>query len=381
MTNNKFSGTKFILRELKQKWTNKDILKLKKILKILVYNIKDFEIYLNGEKIQNDLEKEIVDEKYEYLIEFNYDDLNKMLSIQLRENEFDAKIVKSIIPEYNETKVYLKEIPLKKAIEEYNKQNKKIDNVIYNENLDCGSFSGTILFRRGKTNEIQSERFHYINKKIVESDNGIMIYRDGFIVRPFGIGRKNDFFDLSGRVRRSPATQTKEDGRWRARLNNITGVVNISKKSNPMLIDQSNRNGFEENDYLEYFKIIVDKAIDYFEKTRQDLTVKIDRFNKKDKEESATYEKVISDIKKRIKDKKEIKIKSDEVRAILYQQEVYKENVENNNYDIRRMIYYTTQGLLTLSRYHEIKNNCDFIENFKLNILDGLKHINFYGII
>ncbi len=366
------SGTKFVLSNLKHYWTDKDILKLKKVLKILVYNVENFNIYLNGEIISNDLEKEISDEKYEYLIEFKYDSANKKASIVVTENEFDTKILKTILPNYNDKKKYSVEFTLSQMITNYNRQHKKTDDYIYDESLDCGSFCGKILFRRGKTNELQIERFHYINKKNYETENGIMIYRDGFIVRPFGINRKNDFFDISGRARRSPATQTKDDGRWRVRLNNVTGIISISKKDNPKLIDQSNRNGFEENICLDYFKIIVDQSIDYFEKKRQDVTVAIDKHNKYETELNNNFEDWAKKTEKALKTHNHVLINKDDFKIIMNEKMIYEEDIENKNYDLRRMIYYTTQGLLTLSRYHEIKNNCDFIENFKDNILEGM---------
>ena len=371
-------GTTFVLDNLRKKWQQNDTDKLFKILSILIYYIKDFKLTLNGTLIENSLPIEIIDGKYDYLIDFKYDSSEKKVQYKLYENEFDSASLHMLLPDlYNTSKETFAEKDIKEVFDDYNRQNKLIDDIDYDESYDCGTFFGSLLFRRGKTNAFQMERFHYLEKDDLKCDNGILIYRDNFIVRPFGIGGKSDFFDLSGRARRSPATQTKEDGRWRARLNNITGFVSITKEHNPKLVDQSNRNGLEENKCLDCFRIVVDSALDFFERERQKLTIAINQKNTEtllnSKENS--YDSVVDRLVGRSKGKKSIKVLTSDIGVIERYKTVQEENEINANYDMKRMIYYTTQGLLTLSKYHEIKNECDFIETFEDDVIDSIKNV------
>ena len=378
------TGTTFVLSNLRKKWQEKDIEKLKNILRILIYYIADFSLYFNGDLIENSLPEEIVNDEYDYSVDFRYDSSKKIVTYHLRENEFDSVVLSKLLPDfYNKERESKEEKNVIDVFKEFNKQNKLIDNIEYEEDGDCGSFFGTIIFRRGKTNAFQTQRFHYLEKEDLKCENAILIYRDNFIVRPFGIGGKNDFFDLSGRVRRSPATQTKSDGRWRARLNNITGFVSITKEQNPGLVDQSNRNGLEENKCLDCFKIIVDSALDFLERERQKLTVAIDEKNIEEElsHKEKTYSAVVDRIVNRSKGKSSVKVLAEEVGVIERNRTMQEEREINVNYDMKRMIYYTTQGLLTLSKYHEIKNECDFIENFEEDSLDSLRNIDCFDLL
>jgi len=377
-------GTSFVLSDLRKKWQDKDIEKLKSILSILIYYIKDFTLYLNGDVIENSLPQEIVDGEYDYLVDFSYNSKEKKVYYHLFENEFDSSALSIMLPSiYNQQRELREEKDINDVFKEFNRQNKLLDNIEYEDGGDCGTFSGTIVFRRGKTNAFQMERFHYLEKDDLKCDNAILIYRDNFIVRPFGIGGKNDFFDLSGRVRRSPATQTKEDGRWRARLNNITGFVSISKENNPHLVDQSNRNGLEENKCLDCFRIVVDSALDFLERERQQLMIAIDKKNEreKNKNKERSFFAVVDRLVGRSKGKASIKVSTADIGVIEHNRTVQEENEINVNYDMKRMIYYTTQGLLTLSKYHEIKNECDFIETFEEESIDSMKNVGCFELL
>lgn len=81
--------------------------------------------------------------------------------------------------------------------------------------------------------------FQYVKKTVNEWAGGLMLYRDGFRVYPYG-GPDDDWLDLDQRALSS--------GGYKVNRRQIIGKVDITSEDNPQLIDQTNREGLRHSD-------------------------------------------------------------------------------------------------------------------------------------
>ncbi|MBB6247738.1 ATP-binding protein [Rhodanobacter sp. A1T4] len=105
----------------------------------------------------------------------------------------------------------------------------------------CGAFSFQVLvWDRDQLDNIEQKLGTGIRsiRKDLDSVAGISIYRDGFRVLPYG-EPENDWLKLDLRRVQNPTMRLSN--------NQLTGYIKISADSNPLLKDQSNREGLANN--------------------------------------------------------------------------------------------------------------------------------------
>src|SRR5262249_25626560 len=81
--------------------------------------------------------------------------------------------------------------------------------------------------------------FQYVKKTVNEWAGGLMLYRDGFRVHPYG-GPDDDWLDLDQRAFASQG--------YKVNRRQIIGKVDVTSSANPELIDQTNREGLRDSD-------------------------------------------------------------------------------------------------------------------------------------
>lgn len=107
--------------------------------------------------------------------------------------------------------------------------------------IKCGALSFQIfIWDRDQLDNIQQKIGTGIRsiRKDLDAISGISIYRDGFRVLPYG-EPENDWLKLDIRRVQNPTMRLSN--------NQITGFVKIGADSNPLLKDQSNREGLDSN--------------------------------------------------------------------------------------------------------------------------------------
>ena len=127
--------------------------------------------------------------------------------------------------------------------------------------------------------------FQYVKNLVNEWGGGLMLYRDGFRVFPYG-NKDDDWLDLDRKALGSQG--------YKVNRSQIIGKVDIGSRKNPRLIDQTNREGLRDCDekrvfinLLKYilegemraFLLNVDKKLDL--KKQLDLDVVEERFEDK----------------------------------------------------------------------------------------------------
>ncbi len=124
---------------------------------------------------------------------------------------------------------------------------------------------GPIKFRlfsweltRGEKQELFGDTAIY--NEVIRPNTGVKVFRDGFRVLPYG-DRDNDWLGMD---RRRIAESFEE----RVSRSVAIGIVDISARSNPQLIDKSDREGLIDNDSFTDFTALVNGALAEFEADR-----------------------------------------------------------------------------------------------------------------
>ncbi|KHE69030.1 MULTISPECIES: ATP-binding protein [Capnocytophaga] len=165
-------------------------------------------------------------------------------------------------------------------------------------------------------------------KKILDEQSGISIYRDGFRVLPYGTPN-NDWVRLDIRRVNNPTLRLSN--------NQIVGYILISTEENPLLKDQSNREGIVEgeafDDLKEYIKLILNEVEQrrYQERERFQTS---DPNTDKNLFEKASLDTIIKTAKEKVPEQEEL-IK----------------NLEQKNIELEKVI---TNAQEIISRYRRL---------------------------
>ncbi|MFW8596468.1 hypothetical protein ACOHWE_20000 [Cribrihabitans neustonicus] len=104
-------------------------------------------------------------------------------------------------------------------------------------------------------------------REIVKLHAGIIVFRDGFAIKPYGLNGK-DWLRLS-------AQQTSGSSWYGLRPQNVIGFVSISEAENGNLKEKTDREGFVSNPYSQNFRRLVTHATEmigsFYEWTRRNF--------------------------------------------------------------------------------------------------------------
>lgn len=251
---------------------------------------------------------------------------------------------------------------------------------------DVGDFSAELYFSLKNPSALDAERFYYKHRILDERyEAGVVLYRNAFSISSYE--GKKDWLGFGKRSRISPAAATHPTGAWRVRENQMAGKVIIDKKKNGKLCDLMNRQGLVENDAYKLFISIMIVGINCFERYRQGI---IRRIVKSSEPVEKRKPKVIDRIIKR--PERLTALSSEEIKLFLHELElIKKENNENRKqidetekkyrYDIRLLNMLATSGLKAASIAHEMYNDRNSINKNVAYIIKALKYYNLWDIV
>ncbi|MDE5588843.1 MAG: ATP-binding protein [Acetatifactor sp.] len=240
----KVTGMVLVLDRLRDNWRQKDIDKLQKELRLLVA----------PEFIEKDpFYIELVADQFKIPEEMSVNDILHMRY---------AKLEASISDEGKRSAIFYQD----------NDGNRREVTDQYEIPLLCGDISFELYYFLRDAAHMKNETYDYrFALRILDTYCGIKIYRDNFRVKPYGeIG--NDWLELD-------KSKVKYTNEYKAGNNQTVGVIKISDRTNPLLIDATNREGIIENQAYEQLKefilrcinIISDVRREAFEKTKSEL--------------------------------------------------------------------------------------------------------------
>ncbi len=208
--------------------------------------------------------------------------VNGVATIEVIRNEFDGKVIPNSVFDNSlfGTQNYSKEEILGKPftitnknseVAKFYKKDLDFDESYYNQ---IGDFKFEFYFMKIKKNDEHS--YYYKNfapttrSKFLNTYGGIKLYRDNFRVRPYGEQDSTSFDWLGLGLRKAVSPSSiSHSGKWKVAPAQVIGAIQISRLSNPLLVDQSNREGIMQNDYFYAFQQIILGIISIFETDRQ----------------------------------------------------------------------------------------------------------------
>lgn len=280
------TGTCFVLENLRDQWNEVVIERIKsslqKLLPPMDNNVFELFFFLQDTKTKDARILPDLLNEYDYKLHFEVDDFGKC-TIQIHRNEFFfgaqfEKIMKKADFSADDREYFNDKLIIK-------------DGSIYDflpgveEKINIGSFSGDIYFYKLVLQADNQEKYYYKNFVTKRTNfkelSGIKIYRDDFLVRPYGIYGTTgyDWLDLSTRKAESPAAVANKSGSWRVQANQICGQIRISRL-NDNLPDKSSREGIVETKEFKLFRELVVNFIEKLEEDRQYVIRKLDQLYK-----------------------------------------------------------------------------------------------------
>ncbi|WOC26258.1 ATP-binding protein [Pseudoalteromonas sp. N1230-9] len=302
------TGTAINISFMRDRWTDKSFKILRRTLSSLIppKEQKDFNIYLYDARTDDSsdcwIERDIPDE-CDYSISASVDHTGDVL-IKIGRHEFDVSQITPTLFTLDQMKEdgFSKE-DLEKGYFSYNKalsELLKIDNdEVLADYMSIGPFSLNLYFFKLKMPTKENlKRFPYKNydtkgrAEWLSNSGGIRLYRDNFRVRPYGEPETHayDWLLLGQRVASNPAAVTRIGG-WKVAPQNIAGTINISKDTNPLLGDQSNREGIANPGAFSLFTGILKALINEFERDRSIIFHHLDQAYKIDNPEEEKKKK------------------------------------------------------------------------------------------
>lgn len=261
---------------------------------------------------------------------------------------------------------------------------------------EIGPFSFTLYFFKlqNPTKEVL-ERFPQKNfdvssrKRWLQSSGGIRLYRDNFRVRPYGEPRtpSSDWLLLGERSTRNPVQASRVG--WRANPSVVAGTINITKQDNPLLADQSNREGIANERVFTAFREIVVALIKQFEYDRAyilsqfSIAYDIDHPESKTVEEGAKIaEKVVQSSKRDVAESDtEAEVESaagessEDLKKVSLAFTSERRKNEALRDDIQVMRGMATLGTVLVSFTHELKQLQANLDSRATRLSDSIKEV------
>jgi signal transduction histidine kinase len=365
------TGTCFVLENLRDQWNDVMIERVRNSLKKLLPPMENnvFDLYFFLEETKEEEAKVVPNllNEYDYKLHFEVDD-DAMCTVKIHRNEFFfgtqfEKIMKKAGFSEDDKEYFNDKLIVKTG---------SVNDYLHGieDMVNIGSFSGDIYFYKLVLQSDNQEKYYYKNfitkRTNFKELSGIKIYRDDFLVRPYGIFGTTgyDWLDLSTRKAESPAAVSHKTGSWRVQANQICGQIKISRL-NGNLPDKSSREGIVETREFKLFRELIIRFIEELEEDRQYVIRKLDKLYKSTakgeqalkiaKEELDKFKK---DEKKGEYNKKQQQSSDEEQqkyenfhKAISYQEE----RIQDLQEEMGLLRALATTGIVVNTYIHEIK--------------------------
>lgn len=297
------NGTAIKISSLHDKWDVRDSLKLKETLEALLppKDQGDFGIYVFDHRSldQSGWIENFPPDQFDFRTTFTVGEEGSV-SVVIDRQEIDVPNIRPSVFEFPSMQEpgYTKS-DFKKGSIEYSTS---LDEIVALEDwedtkdlLSIGPFSFTLYyFKLANPTKTNLERFPQKTfdvskrKKWLENSGGIRLYRDEFRVRPYGEPNTqgSDWLLLGQRVAQNPSAVSRLS--WRVPPQQVAGTIHISKEGNPLLADQSNREGIMNERSFSLFRRIILALIKEFERDRSYIYHHFDLAYEKDNPSEGT---------------------------------------------------------------------------------------------
>ena len=242
-----------------------------------------------------------------------------------------------------------------------------------------GSFKFHYIFMKlsAGTNDIQKLYYKNIsnNRKLwMEENSGIKIYRDDFVIRPYGDNKSNDSYDwlgLDARKAQSPAAISHPGMGWKVRNSQGQGTVFISRVKNEYILDKSSREGIIENKEFSILKEMIISIISIFEKDRayiaKNFKIINDKKNEKETVKAKSTEIANKILQNKLTDATKNMPKDKDSETLAEAITYFSEEREELISEVKLLRSLSTNGLITSTIVHDLKTLSANCPNFTIS--------------
>jgi signal transduction histidine kinase len=387
------TGTLLRISGLRDRWTTKEINNITNSMGFLIPPAEQKDYVICIKKSLEDeymiIENEISAE-YDYKINAQFDGGNKF-TVVLDRNEFDLNKIPLEVFELEAFQQYpYRYEDFKKGTLDFTFTIPQLMNTEQTEFInyvkELGEFKFNYTFMKLSLQEDSKETFFYkeiSNKRKLwlGSHGGVKIYRDHFLVRPYGDQNAEayDWLGLDARRANNPAGISHPSGNWHVRNKQGQGTVLISRVTNSCILDKSSREGIIENDHFSVFRNVIKSIIAVFERDRSYIGRAMKEYaDIVDERESTKQEG--KEIANKILDENEETDKgtektsppnTEEVKKLAKTVQYLEEEREELISEIKLLRSLATNGLITTSIVHDLKG----INARLVNRVDTLKYV------
>ena len=376
------TGTMFVIEGLRDKWNEKEIEKIFSVLGFLVPPGEQTQYYIFAQKNFNSSAEEIeceAIEDYDYKVVASFDGENVNAKIFRNENDI------SIMPKelFNEAAFQKYPYRLEDFIQPYFEKQLTlteltgISNVEFAQKArDVGPFEFQYVFMKLAGGE---GNFYYkpVNPKRklwLEEHGGIKIYRDNFVVRPYGDSKSksHDWLGLDARKGVNPVAVADKSEQWHVNNSQMQGTVLISRTNNATILDKSSREGIIENEHFEVLSKLLISIISLFEKDRAYIAHSIKQYRAKKEKNDAAKENASEIANQVLKKKKKSKgnhTEETDTERLAKAIKIYEEEREEFISEIKLLRALATNGLMTTTMVHDLKT----INSLLVSRVNGFK--------
>lgn len=372
---NQFSlnkGTLFIISGLRDKWINREKEKVIDVLGYLIPPVEqqNYTIITQGSlsddaiKVDND-----ITDDFDYKVHAHFDG-EKVIATVFR-NEFDLNVMPKELfrQEAFSVKPYRMEDFAKESFEVTHTVAELTGNDSSEYAEMCrqvGPFDFHFTFMK-LSNRAEGPYYYKAvsNKRKVwmETHGGLKIYRDNFLVRPYGdpTSKSFDWLGLDARKGINPVAISDKSGQWHVNNSQLQGTVLISRVFNSSILDKSSREGIIENAFFEMLSTLLIDIISIFEKDRAYIIRNIKQYNdnqqqrEKAKEEAADIAKNLLG-KKRKRKKEQKQDTPSDAEKLAEAVQIFQEEREELISEIKLLRALATNGLMTTTMVHDLKS-------------------------
>lgn len=366
------TGTLFIISGLRDKWTTNE---KEKVIEVLGYLIPPIEqqsyVIITQDMldaIPNKIDNDTIDD-FDYKVHAHFD--GERIVATVFRNEFDLNVMPKNLFKQS---AFCNE-PYR--MEDFNRNAFKVnygvaeltgnDTSIFTDRCkQVGPFDFHFVFMKLSSRGEGPYYYKAVSKKRktwMENHGGLKIYRDNFLVRPYGdpTSKAFDWLGLDARKGINPVAISDKSGQWHVSNSQLQGTVLISRVFNDSILDKSSREGVIENEYFETLSSLLISIISIFEKDRAYIVRNIKQYNdnqnqrEKAKEEAADIAKTLLERKRKPEQAQRRKVASD-VEKLAEAVQIFQEEREDLISEIKLLRALATNGLMTTTMVHDLKS-------------------------
>ena len=235
-----------------------------------------------------------------------------------------------------------------------------------------GAFKFEYYFMKQTAPDALAKKFFYkpiskFRKNWLIDNYGIKLYRDNFIIRPYGEPNSDlaDWLNLTSRNATDPTGIGDKRRTWKVLNSQSNGIVYISRFTNKLIADKSSREGIIDNEYYSLFKNALIAIISKFENDRAEIGYAFRLYYDKTQEYEQAKKDADDFIKKYKREKKrktnnnsnyKTTAEDDNTETLVKALDARKQETEDLLSELKLMRSLSTSGLITSSIVHDLRS-------------------------